>query len=404
MPVAILALDRVMDRPNIRRMRGFYPLSAFRRRPDEKVDLQLGIGLIFLQFHQYAAFPINRHICGGEFMRPDHKIPQDSLYGHSSNLQGARAWMANVCGPHNLDVLGRGQLSFRHSGHVLRSMSTTVGCVEYGTDVAIGIDASNPLNCFSISLPLVGEQELAVRGRVIRSDAAQGIVVAPNEEQELTIAGNCRKLQVAINRSVMHSVLESMLQRPMDKPLVFDGISDASGGGGASWWHLIKHMFADMENPSSLYRDPTLSAEVENSLIKGFLLSHSHNYLPELQQRRLADCPPHVMRLRQFLVDNAKEDVTLHDIDQVAGVSRTKACSDFKRHFGVTPLVYLRQHRLKQVRQEIARAGSSKYVSVIAMDWGFTHLGRFSSEYKEFFGELPSATARRNRGPYCAAD
>ena len=37
-------------------------------------------------------------------------------------------------------------------------------------------------------------------------------------------------------------------------------------------------------------------------------------------------------------------------------------------------------------------------VTDLAMKWGFTHLGRFSRAYKEFFGELPSTqkTLRRS--------
>ncbi|MFP5456117.1 MAG: helix-turn-helix domain-containing protein, partial [Alphaproteobacteria bacterium] len=34
-------------------------------------------------------------------------------------------------------------------------------------------------------------------------------------------------------------------------------------------------------------------------------------------------------------------------------------------------------------------------VSELALEWGFTHLGRFSAEYRRRFQELPSETLRR---------
>jgi AraC-like DNA-binding protein len=33
-------------------------------------------------------------------------------------------------------------------------------------------------------------------------------------------------------------------------------------------------------------------------------------------------------------------------------------------------------------------------VTDVAFKWGFTHLGRFSQEYKRRYGELPSSTRR----------
>jgi AraC-like DNA-binding protein len=38
---------------------------------------------------------------------------------------------------------------------------------------------------------------------------------------------------------------------------------------------------------------------------------------------------------------------------------------------------------------------SERNISSIAMGWGFTHLGRFSSDYKKLFGETPSETLKR---------
>lgn len=138
-----------------------------------------------------------------------------------NDLDGARNWMASICGPHGLQVSHPERLRFHQSGTVLRSMATTIGYVEYGTDVTVAVSESSPLNCYSVSLPMVGQQELAAHGKRWLSDQDCGLIVSPQESQDLAITGNCRKLHVAIPRSALQQVLQTMLQRPVETPLVF---------------------------------------------------------------------------------------------------------------------------------------------------------------------------------------
>jgi AraC-like DNA-binding protein len=55
----------------------------------------------------------------------------------------------------------------------------------------------------------------------------------------------------------------------------------------------------------------------------------------------------------------------------------------------------LRTARLKQARLQLDAPRPGATVTEVALDCGFTHLGRFSSEYRRRFGELPSQTLRR---------
>ena len=58
-------------------------------------------------------------------------------------------------------------------------------------------------------------------------------------------------------------------------------------------------------------------------------------------------------------------------------------------------MAYLKMHRLEAVRRDILADRAEGNVSSIAMNWGFSHLGRFSSDYKQLFGETPSQTFKR---------
>jgi AraC-like DNA-binding protein len=314
------------------------------------------------------------------------------------DLDGARSWMSAICGPHWLKVGSPNRLQFQHSGNVLKPMSTTMGFIEYGTDVTVGIHDETPLNCYSVSLPVSGQQELAVRGKLLVSDRDTGLIISPEATQELTIAGNCRKFLIAITRPAMRQVLEEMLQHPADKPLIFEPGMDAANGRQASWWRMVRHMVAEMEGAAAdLYGNSYFAADLEKALIKGLILSQPSNYSAELVQAFDTKQPHYLTRAKEFIHANAREDLTLEDIESVAGIPRYKLFEGFKQYFGMSPMAYLKKYRLEQVRRILLSDRSYGNVSSIALDWGFAHLGRFAIEYRKLFGEAPSQTLSRQQ-------
>jgi len=330
-------------------------------------------------------------------MQTDARRVERDLDAVHTDQEGARSWMAGVCGPHELKVHSSRALGFRHSGTVLKSMATTLGYVEYGVDVSVRVHNSDPLNCFSVSLPVVGEQELTLEGGRIRSDRDMGTILLPSAPQELVIAGNCRKILVAITKPAIAGVLGDLLQRKLDKPVVFQPGIDAANGDTASWWRMVKYLLTETENGGSLYRDSLFTSDIETALIKGLLLAQPHNYSDELKAARAAKLPHYLLRAKEFILETAREEVCLEDVERVSGVSRFKLYEGFKQHFGMSPLAFRKKYRLEEVRRNILRSGSRSSISGIAMDWGFSHLGRFSIEYKKQFNELPSETLKRCR-------
>ena len=90
--------------------------------------------------------------------------------------------------------------------------------------------------------------------------------------------------------------------------------------------------------------------------------------------------------------ERCREDISIRDLCEAIGANRRTLHLGFIELYGVPPMKYLRALRLCRVRREIVKAGArNRRVTDLAMKWGFGHLGRFASAYKEFFGELPSA-------------
>ncbi len=68
------------------------------------------------------------------------------------------------------------------------------------------------------------------------------------------------------------------------------------------------------------------------------------------------------------------------------------------QYLGMSPIRYLRLRRMKLVRRDLSSARpSDAVVAAVARRHGFTEPGRFAANYRQLFGELPSATLKRGR-------
>ncbi|NDR56666.1 helix-turn-helix domain-containing protein [Aliiruegeria sabulilitoris] len=85
--------------------------------------------------------------------------------------------------------------------------------------------------------------------------------------------------------------------------------------------------------------------------------------------------------------------LSLADLCRATGVGRTVFYEAFNSVYGTSPLNYFKKRRLMQARTALAtsRPDETK-VKEVALSLGLTHLGRFSTEYRNLFGETPSVT------------
>ena len=100
-------------------------------------------------------------------------------------------------------------------------------------------------------------------------------------------------------------------------------------------------------------------------------------------------------RFEDLLV--AEPSLRMASICAALGISERMLRECCKTHLGMGPSSYRRLRRMQQVhralRSEDPRAAS---VFEIASRYGIGDLGRFAASYRALYGELPSATLRRD--------
>jgi transcriptional regulator GlxA family with amidase domain len=103
-----------------------------------------------------------------------------------------------------------------------------------------------------------------------------------------------------------------------------------------------------------------------------------------------------VQRIEDLARAQIRDPVCIRDLCRSVAVSQRMLRSAFHEVHGVAPYRYIRTLRMMEARKGLlSPASTDATVTQIATDCGFLELGRFSVEYREIFGESPSATLRR---------
>jgi AraC-like DNA-binding protein len=134
-------------------------------------------------------------------------------------------------------------------------------------------------------------------------------------------------------------------------------------------------------------------------LIAGTVLATFPNTLTDYLDRhdaRPLGATAAIRRAVAYIDEHAQEPITLADIVSASRLSVRALQAGFRRYLDTTPMGYLQKARLNAARLDlIASDPTRETVAVIARRWGFTHLGRFATSYREAFDELPSESLRR---------
>jgi AraC-like DNA-binding protein len=99
------------------------------------------------------------------------------------------------------------------------------------------------------------------------------------------------------------------------------------------------------------------------------------------------------VRLEQLFEESGSGDLKTRDIRLAIGVPERFLRRSCAIQLGVGFVCYRKLRLLQAARRALSERPAGKVsITKVARRFGFYHLGRFASEYRQFFGELPSAT------------
>lgn len=156
--------------------------------------------------------------------------------------------------------------------------------------------------------------------------------------------------------------------------------------------HFITQRF-DESPPLSTKACAAIAVLIEELLTD--IIGRSTRFLREEK-----DLPAAWIRVRmaeEFMRAHSDEPLSMAEVAHEVGVGLRSLQLAFMEARAMGPRAVLLRMRLERARERLLAAKPAETVTMIAMDCGFAHLGRFPAAYRWAFGELPTETLARAR-------
>ena len=96
--------------------------------------------------------------------------------------------------------------------------------------------------------------------------------------------------------------------------------------------------------------------------------------------------------IRTYIDQNIKNNISAKNLSNIFYMSERSLYYLFQEFESKSPLAYIQQQKVAHAYQEISSKASHRSITQIAIDYGFSNLGRFAQLYRMQVGELPSTT------------
>lgn len=332
-----------------------------------------------------------------ELARQEAAVPYAVIAGanmfHTQDVEEARQWGVRTFCESRLTKIG-GQRPIDARLHLRRVRGVGFGRMTYGGEVRV--EAGGFESFYLVQVPLSGREVVSVGSETVLSAGKSGSVINANKPVHIQHEVDTEKLVVRVDREALERNCIQHLGHGLRRPLEFLPSMALDSAGGMRWASLLRWIYESLAIDETSFDSPIISAQVEQMAITMLLTCQQHNYSEELAGEERSIAPAFVKRIERYIEDHADEPITIVDLAEHAGVSSRSIFNGFRRFRNTSPMLYLKEVRMRRVNEELKRlTPSESTVTAVAYHWGFTHLGHFTTDYKRRFGESPSQTLAR---------
>jgi AraC-like DNA-binding protein len=258
--------------------------------------------------------------------------------------------------------------------------------LQYGAEVEI---RPRPFKDFVlVHMSLAGTIDMESDGQRASLPAGKVAVLAPKQGLNMRWEQGARQLILKVPQALMHS------DTARKGPPCPDPVRVLQGAQEMQWKSMMQSlMFASQPGNDVSAANPWADhLEKSIALFLGLCSepaasacdTRTGSPASDTDQRRIA-------ALQHYIRSHLCAPVALEDLARATGLGSRALHLLCKRHFNQPPMLLLRSMRLDAARARLLQAPHSP-ITDLALEFGFEHLGRFSSYYRARFNELPSDT------------
>jgi AraC-like DNA-binding protein len=260
-----------------------------------------------------------------------------------------------------------------------------------------GVSADNSGDVYDFVTLLRGQGRMTVAGREVEHVPGKcAVVVAPERPSRAVTDHAITALCVRVDRSLIETHFHALTGIEPSGGIEFDADMPLAGEA-ASIWRFVDHVVDEIGRDASVLRNPLVMERISDALLTGLLFARRHNRSELLRKANRNAGPHYVRQAEEFIEAHCQEQIDSQRIAEATGVSLSSLYEGFRRFRRYTPMKFLKLVRLRRARDELLLASPECTITRIAAKWGFLHMGRFSNDYAQMFGEKPTDTLRRSR-------
>lgn len=312
---------------------------------------------------------------------------------HTRDIEEARRWGTRVfCENELRSIDARKPVDARMDYRKLRGIG--IGRMSYGGEVTINPGQLDTF--YLVQMPLCGGECIESGAELTHSSPSVGSVLNAHRPIRIHHGERTEKLILRVDRDLLEQHCSQHLGRRLRGRVEFDTAMPLDTPEGMRWMRTIAWLLESLRMDDDGLTSTLLTAQIEQMIVAMLLVCQPNNHSAMLREDCRILTPAFVRRAEDFIEAQAHEAITIGDIAEHVGVSTRSLYNGFRKYRQTSPMLHLKEIRLRRVREDLQHAEPGRTtVTAVAYQWGFNHLGHFTTDYKRRFGESPSQTLVR---------
>jgi AraC-like DNA-binding protein len=257
--------------------------------------------------------------------------------------------------------------------------------LSYGAEARVLSEGLKDI--YHVQFILRGKCRYTLPRSTLDLSAGHFLMINPNEPLDLTYSEDCEKFIVKVPTAMVNEACAEHRWYAFDERIRFQQIPYRCEE--LSNFMMLVNLLCD--EAESGQATPQILQHYNRVVTSKLMTMLRHNVdlaAPSLHSVCFE-------RLARYIDENIKLDLSAEQLSRHSNLSLRSLYLLFEKNVRMTPKQYIRQKKLEHVHATlIDPARPAPNVTAVALEYGFTHLGRFSELYRSTYGVLPSESMR----------